>query len=179
MTMRKVGVYGVIGVVAAALIIAGIITSGLNLPTLQNQGTLIVKLTDAPVELKNLYVTITSLSVQKTDQSGEDGGWISLSFVEDKTSVYVDILSLQGIAQDLSVAEVPSGTYTKIRMDVSDASAIYADNTEVELIVPPGHLDVNVNFEIRDGETTTLLVDMTGHISQTNRLAPVLQAMVV
>ncbi len=64
-------------------------------------------------------------------------------------------------------------------MEVSTASAIYADGSTVDLIVPPGHLDVIVKLEIKAEEATTLLVDMAGHINQTNRLAPVLKAMVV
>jgi hypothetical protein len=179
MTMKKVGIYGATGVVVAVLIIAGIMTSGLKLPGFQNQGTLIIKLTDAPVELKHLNVTITGLAVHKAEQDVEDGGWNPLSFIDGKTSVYVDILALQNIIQDLSVTEVLPGNHTKLRMDISTANATYTDDKTVDLIVPPGHIDVIVHFEIKAGETTTILVDMTAHISETNRLAPVLKATVV
>jgi len=53
------------------------------------------------------------------------------------------------------------------------------DNITVDLIVPPGHLDVIAHFEIQVGETTTLLVEMIGHISETNNLSPELKATVV
>ncbi len=178
MTMRKAVAFGAAGVVIAVLIIAGFMASGL-MPWLQNRGTLVVKLTDAPVELEHLDVTITSLSVQKSNENSEDGGWVSLPFIEGKTSVPVDILALQGITQDLSATDLTAGTYTKIRMDISTAKATYADQTIVDLIVPPGHIDVIVHFEIMAGGTTTLLVDMTGHISETNNLTPVLKAVVV
>jgi hypothetical protein len=175
MGMKRMATFGAAGVVIALLVIAGLWTSGL-LPWLQNRGILVVKLTDAPVELEHLNVTITSLAVQK---AGEDSGWMNLSFVEGKTSIYVDILALQNITQDLSVTQLSSGNYTKLRMDISTANATYTDGTTVNLTVPPGHLDIIIHFEIIAGETTTLLVDMTGHISETNRLTPELKATVV
>jgi len=177
MGMKKVGVFGATGVVAAVLIIAGLMASGM-MPWLFNRGTLVVKLTDAPFELEHLNVTITSLSVQRAGGNGEEGGWVPLSFVNGTSSVYVDILSLQNVTRDLSVAELAAGNYTKLRMDVSTANATYADNSTKDLIVPPGHLEVIVHFEIEAGETTTLVVDFTAHISETNNLSPELKATV-
>ena len=179
MAMKKVGIYGVTGVIVAVLIVAGLMVSGIKIPWLYNKGTLIVKLTDAPVELEPLNVTITGLAVQNADGSGEDGGWISLPFVNGTTSVYVDILALQNVTQDLSVAELAAGNYTKLRMDISTANATYLAGGTVDLTVPPGHLDIIVHFEIATGETTTLLVDFIPHISETDNLSPVLKAIVV
>jgi hypothetical protein len=180
MVMKKVGIYGAAGFAVAVLIIAGIITSGLKLPGFYNRGTLIVKLTDEPVELEHLNVTITDLAVHKAVPNGGEGEWMTLPFVEDKTSFYVDILSLQNVSRDMSVAELLPGNYTTIRLTISTANATYSDGTVVNpLLVPPGHIDVIVHFEIKAGETTTLLVDMTGHISETDSLAPVLKAIVV
>ncbi len=181
MSIRKVGIYGAAGVIVACLIIAGIMTSGLKLPGLpSNKGTLSIKLTDEPVELKHLNVTITELKVHKAEHDGEEGEWITLPFVDDKTYYYVDILSLQNVSRDLSTAEISPGNYTKIRMTVSKANATYSDDSVVEpLIVPPGHIDVNVRFEIEADFETVLLVDMTAHISNTDRLSPVLKATVV
>ncbi len=177
--MKKVATFGAAGIVIAVLVIAAFIASGMLPIGLPTQGTLVVKLTDAPVELEHLNVTLTSLTVQRSGGNNETGGWVTLPFLNDAKSVYVDILSLQNVTKDLSVAGLNAGNYTKIRMDISTANATYTDGSTVDLIVPPGHIDVVVHFEIRGGETTTLLVDMTGHISETNRLAPVLKATVV
>ena len=180
MAMRKVGVFGAAGVLVAVLIIAGVMMSGLKLPGFYNKGTLVIKLTDAPVDLSNLYVNITSLEVHKAEHGAEEGEWIPLEFVPAGTKwVYVDILSLQNVSRDLSVTDVLPGDYTKIRMDVSAAKANYTDGHMEDVIVPPGHLDIIVHFEIEVGFETVLLVDMTAHISQTNRLSPVLKATVV
>ncbi len=181
MSIKKTATYGAGGIIIGALIIAGLIVSGLLPMGLQSQGTLIVKLTDAPVELKHLNVTITGLAVQKAGEGNGGGGWVTLPFLEGKTSVYVDILALQNVTKDLSATGLNAGNYTKIRIDISTANATYADGSTVNLIVPPGHLDVVVHFEIVGGETTTLLVDMTGRISESEpyRLSPVLKATVV
>lgn len=177
MSLREVGVFGAAGVLMAVLIVAGVMMSGLKLPGFYNKGTLVVKLTDAPFELKHLNVTITELEVHKT----QDGGWIPLTFVDDKPW-YGDILALQNITRDLSVTEIDPGNYTKLRMRVSTANATYVDGRLEDLEVPSGKIDVIVHFEIKVGETTTLLVDMTAHISNgnnTNRLSPVLKAIVI
>ncbi len=178
MSIKKVAAFGAVGIVIAVLVIAGFVASGL-LPWFQTQGTLIVKLTDAPVELAHLNITITGLAVQKANENSEDGGWIPLPFINEASSVYVDIMALQNVTRDLSVTGLDSGNYTKLRMTISTANATYTDRSTVELIVPPGHIDVIAHFEIRAGETTTLLVDMIGHISETNRLSPILKATVV
>jgi hypothetical protein len=182
MNMKKVGIFGAAGVLLAVLVIGGILASGIRLPGFpSNQGTLIIKLTDAPVELEHLNVTFAELEVHKAEYESEEGEWISLHFVdEDMTSFYVDILSLQGVSQDMSVEEILQGNYTMIRMTILGANATYSDGSDVDpLIVPPGHIDVKVHFEIEAGFETVLLVDMTAHISETNRLSPVLNATVV
>ncbi len=180
--MRHPGVYGAAGILVAILIIAGILTSSIHFPGLKlpdsfaNKGTLVIKLTDAPVDLEQLNVNISSIeAIRKVDDSSER---VPLSFVEGKW-VYVDILTLQNVTMDLSITEIPPGNYTKLRLFVSSARATFQDGEEKDLIVPPGKIDVKVHFEIKAGETTKLLVDMQADwvaISTTYRLRPVLKA---
>jgi len=178
---RKLSLYGTTGVLAAALIIASVVFSGLRLPTfVPNTGTLVVKLTDAPVELKHLNVTIANLSAQRIEDGNET--WEKLSFVDGVSEVYVDILALQNVTQDLSITEISPGNYTKLRMTITTANATYIDGGTVDLKVPPGRIDVKVHFEIEAGETTRLLIDMQADwvaISHSQNLRPVLKAMVL
>ncbi len=179
--IRKVGVYGVSGVLLAILIISSLVFSGLRLPTfIPNTGTLIVKLTDAPVELTHLNVTIDSISALRVEHGEEE--WEELSFVDDVSEVYVDILALQNVTEDLSVTEITPGNYTKLRMTIATANATYVGGETVDLKVPPGRIDVIVHFEVKAGETTKILVDMTADwvsISQSQRLRPVLKASIL
>jgi len=178
---RKLSLYGISGVLLAALIIANVVFSGLRLPTLvPNTGTLIIKLTDAPVDLKHLNVTIGNLSAQRVEDDEET--WEKLSFVDGVSEVYLDILALQNVTRDLSTTEISPGNYTKLRMTITTANATYISGETVDLIVPPGRIDVIVHFEIKAGETTRLLIDMQADwvaISNSQRLRPVLKATVI
>lgn len=178
---RKLSLYGISGVLVAALIIASVVFSGLRLPTfVPKTGTLVVKLTDAPVELKHLNVTIGNLSAQRVEDENET--WEKLSFVDGVSEVYVDILALQNVTRDLSITEIPLGNYTKLRMTITTANATYINGETVDLKVPPRRIDVKVHFEIKAGETTRLLIDMQADwvaISHSQNLRPVLKAMVL
>jgi len=177
--LRRVGVYGVGGVLVAALIIAGIIAVGIRLPSLAfHSGTLVVKLTDAPVELERLNLTIGSVDAQRVENGEET--WGDLSFVDDLSEFRVDnLLELSNVTRDLSITEIPPGNYTKLRMSVTKAEATYIGGDTVELTVPPGHIDIIIHFEIKAGETTRIIVDMQADwvaISQSQTLRPVLKA---
>lgn len=175
---RKMGMYGTIGVLVAALIIAGIVFSGLRLPTfVPNTGTLIIKLTDAPANITHLNVTITSISVQRVENDNET--WVDLAFVGGVSSVSLDLLELENVTRDLSVADIPSGNYTKIRLGIGEANVTYADGDLGQVRIPPGKIDVKVPFEIESGEVRILLIDMWLDwiaISNNNNLRPVLKA---
>jgi len=179
---RLAGIYGAAGILVAVLVIAGIVTSGINFPSLRlpsivsDRGTLVIKLTDAPVELESLFVNISGLEAQKV---GDDETWIDLSFVNGTSWVYVDILELENVTMDLSITEISPGNYTKLRIFVTSANATFQNGDEIPVRVPPGKIDIKVHFEIKAGETTKLLVDMQADwvaISNSNNLRPVLKA---
>jgi hypothetical protein len=176
--LKKIGLYGTVGVLLAALIIAGLaMVPGVEIPIFTARtGTLVVKLTDAPVELTSLVVTIDRVSVQS-----EEDAWLELEFVGEPppTEVTIDLLTLQDVVVDLSVTKLPAGKYTLIGLHVSTAIASYNGVVDQPLIVPSEVIKVIIHFEIVSGEITTILVDMTGHISATNRLSPVLKATVI
>ncbi len=185
--MRHAGIYGAAGILVAILIIAGIVTSSLHFPSLRlpdsfsNKGTLINKLTDAPIDLEDLYVNISSIGAQKIIENNEE--WIPLSFVEEKSWVYVDILELENVTMDLSITDISPGNYTKLRIKITSAQATYKNgDSPEELIVPSGKIDIIVHFEIKAGETTKLLIDMQADwvaISHSRRLRPVLKATII
>jgi hypothetical protein len=184
--IRHVGIYGAAGILVAVLVIAGIVTSGINFPSLRlpsivsERGTLVIKLTDAPVDLENLFVNISRLEAHRV---GDNETWMDLSFVNGTSWVYVDILALENVTMDLSITEISPGNYTKLRMFVTSANAIFTNgDPPEELIVPSEKIDVIVHFEIKAGETTKLLIDMQADwvaISNSSRLRPVLKATIL
>jgi hypothetical protein len=178
---RKIGLYTITGVAIAIVIIAAIFASGIQFPGINNSqgntGKLSVSIMDAPADLAHLNVTINALYVHNDG----DGSWLKLNFADDVSQVYFDLLTLKDVTKELSASSVPVGNYSKIRLDILAANATLADETTKDLVVPPGHIDVTVSFQIKEGQTTNLLLDMqvdSTAISQSGNLKPVLKATV-
>ncbi len=177
MNAKKLSIYAIAGIATAIIIIAAISTSGIQLPSNaapENPialGTLVVAIKDAPVELSKLYVTIDSVEVQN-----QGSGWTKLPFKEGKESVNFDLLRLTDISEDLSTTLLPEGDYSKIRLHIKDATATYSDDTTADLNVPSDKIDIIIKFQINEGETTTVLIDMTASISNQGNLKPVFKA---
>lgn len=176
---RNIGFRVAAGFLAAITIIFAVFASGISLPTMKAEtGQLTVLLTDAPVDVDELWLTITDLELHKV--GAEDGGWIPLIEGDEIT---FDLLEYQeGATLNLASVTIATGTYNKIRMTVTDATAVYIDeeeNSEVTLKVPPGHIDVITQFDIENGENVVVLIDMEPDwvaISKSNNLRPVLKA---
>ena len=189
---KRSGLYAIAGVLVAVLIIASVAISGHTIPSLRfplfaptspfvpDTGTLAVMLTDAPVNLTHLNVTLDSISAHRKGYGNET--WVNLVFIDNVTEVYFDLLALQDVAMNLSITEIPPGNYTMIRMHIKTANATYANGNVTDLEVPSEHISVIIHFEIVQGETTKLLVDMQSNwvaISQSKKLRPVLKAIVL
>jgi hypothetical protein len=178
---RKIGLRIFAGFLVAITIIVAVFASGITLPSQKvRTGRLIVLLMDAPVDLYQLNVTITDLEVHKVGQEDdEDGEWIALIENEEIT---FDLLEYQnGKTLELASEIIDAGTYNKIRMYVSEANASYAEYPEnpVPLRVPPGKIDVITEFELVEGGTRIVVIDMEPDwvaISKNNNLRPVLKA---
>lgn len=190
---KKIGLYATAGVLIAFLIITSVAISSLKMPSLRfplftppslpsvpDTGTLIIMLTDAPVNLTHLNVTLDSISAHRQGYGNET--WVNLTFVNNVSEVYFDLLALQDVAMNLSVTEIPPGNYTMIKMHVKTANATYADGNTTDLDVPSEHIKVIIHFEIVQGETTKLLIDMQTDwvaVSHSKKLRPVLKATVL
>ncbi|PVX25567.1 MAG: hypothetical protein CW716_07785, partial [Candidatus Bathyarchaeum sp.] len=155
------------GIIIAVTIIVAVFASGIRLPTTQiDIGRLTVLLKDAPVDVDELWITITELEVHKT---GENAGWIPIDFLQDQENVTFNLLEYQDEeVLNLADIEISSGNYTKIRMSVIKAQAWYyqeAQETEqeiekIDLKVPSGKIDVITKFTITGGENVVVLIDM-------------------
>jgi hypothetical protein len=189
---KRVGLHATAGVLIAFLIITAVAVSSWTMPDLgfpgftppappvSDTGTLVILLTDAPVNLTHLNVTIDSISAHRQGFGNET--WVDLDFVGGLSEVYVDLLALQNEAANLSVTELPQGNYTMIRMHIKTANATYADGNTTELEVPSDNLKVIIHFEIKEGEERWLLIDVVTDwvaISRSGKLRPVLKATIV
>jgi|Deesub1362A_J573_1020465.scaffolds.fasta_scaffold02656_8 hypothetical protein len=184
---RKIGIYALSGILMASLIIGGIFVSGIQFPSFSMDtfptaevhiGTLIVLLKDAPVDLRHLNLTIDNLAVHNV----ENETWIDIPFANGTEEVYFDLLALENVTMPLSIADIPTGNYTKIRMEVKTANATFSDGDTADLTVPPGHIDIKIHFEIKSNNTTVLLIDIEADlvkISHSLNLNPQFEANVI
>ena len=176
---RNLALNATIGVAVAALIIAGIFASGIRFPTART-GTLLVLLTDAPVELEELNIAIESFAAHHVEE-----GWIAINLL-DPGEVF-NLLEFQnGVTMELALDDTMlAGTYNKIRLTIGEDSAtalVAGEGEPRDLTVPPGHIDVITRFEIDADGITTLLVDIEADlaaISASNRLRPIIKTLVV
>jgi hypothetical protein len=175
---KKLSLYAITGILAAVIVIAAVMTAGVQLPTTKaSTGTLHVYIKDAPVELQYLYVTIDSLEVQNPDGTG----WTTLTLTGNHE--HFDLLALQDKTMGLAVQDLAVGSYNKIRLHVKDATAVFSDDpTEVDLKVPSEKIDILIKFEIKAEQPTSIIIDMTADsvaISNSNNLKPVIKATVI
>jgi hypothetical protein len=168
----KIVLYAVAGVLISLMIVVAMFVSGIQFPGFGSPavhtGTLMVLLTDAPVNLTQLNVTINSFSIL------HDTGEISLI----DRSISFDLLALNNVTETISSSQVPVGKYTKMRMTVTEANATFQDGHCDVLQVPPGKIDIIAHFEVENDGVTVILIDMQADwvaISQSGSLRPVLK----
>jgi len=187
---KKVGLRTAAGVLAAITIIVAVFASGVTPPGLENnpslgseQGRLTVLLKDAPVAVDELWINMTRLEVHKAGQDGGEGTWLPLW--DEDTKIEFDLLAYQNdFVLELVDIPIADGNYTKIRMNVTEAEAVYLNedgtvNKTTTLRVPSGKIDVITKFEIENYDHVYVLIDMEADwvaISNSNNLRPVMKA---
>ena len=128
-------------------------------------GTVTVRISDAPADdFQSAIVYISEIAIKGSGVSGDEQTISS-------TKQSFDLLTLQGgVTASAGSAEVPTGTYSQIRLKVDSARVTlkaghtFADgSTTAKLTVPSGsETGIKVNFsppvEVTSGETV-LLVD--------------------
>lgn len=145
-------------------------------------GTISVFLTDAPLDLanvKSVNVTLTSVVLYPTDDgepdlvndpAGDDSATPVVIVSHPET---FDLLTLTGGAKTLmGTDEVPAGSYSRIRLQVSDAQLVYLDDTTAALKIESGKVDVPIHFKIVRDESTDVVLDFDAAASvQVNETA--------
>lgn len=104
-------------------------------------GTVVLVMHDAPVDdFKEVWLTVESVTMIGDADSNNTEVLLS-------EGVRMDFLDLDSISQVLAMGNVESGTYSKIRLQVSDPEFVRDDDsvfTEPEVkLVANGHVDLN------------------------------------
>jgi len=150
---RNVLTFGAVGILLATVLIV-VVTVG---PTilLAKAGTIDIKVTDAPVQdLSSLNITVDQFEVhqRETDQ------WMNVSITGGQ--VTFDLVRLRNITQDAAIGQIPPGNYTMIKMHVLSAVAQINGGEVITVTFPPNKLLIQVHFEVEEGQTTSIILDM-------------------
>ena len=126
-------------------------------------GTVHLTIGDNPIDGYDEVIVV----IDEIRLIGSDDGQEALLFDEPQT---VDLLSLQNITEFLGAFEVRAGTYSKIRLIVSDLYLTVLDDMGVEIMeereypdLPAnGKIDLNPqgDFEVRAGENLFVEIDL-------------------
>ena len=133
-------------------------------------GMLQVRLTDAPIDLatvQSVNVTLTGVTVFPEENLNPmtmvtEPGPISLM----THPATFDLLTLTGGATALLASgQVPAGTYSRIHLDISDATLVNKDGTTTSLQIESNKVDVPIRFQVNVGATSSVTLDFNAGAS--------------
>lgn len=132
-------------------------------------GTMEVTMTDAPANYDSVNVTINKVRVNKeedaetdsteSDDEAEENGWVTIMDQQMK----INLLELtNGNQIMLGSEELEAGTYSQIRFILGDQNTVTVNGQTHPLQTPSAQqsgLKLNVDAEVEDGATYSLLID--------------------
>ena len=159
--------------VLLAFAAAGVIAACGGGSTESQTGTLRLSLTDAPAcgGYDHAWVTVEKVRVHRSSTASDgDPGWSEVTL---PAPTRVDLLTLtNGTLLPLGQTELPAGTYTQMRLVLSDnagtdppANAVQLENSSIvpiPLTAPSGQqsgLKMNVNIEVPAGKVADFAID--------------------
>ena len=126
------------------------------------QGRIVLLMHDAPVDdFKEVWLTVGSVTMIGADTDSGSSGEIVLS-----ESIRMDFLALDSTAQILAAANIGTGTYSKIRLQVSNPEFVRDDDSvfsgdDIHLVAN-GHVDINTQGDVLivGNEVTVVSLDL-------------------
>ncbi len=147
--------------------------------TTPSRGNVAVLLTDAPLDLtgvKAVNVTLKDVilyPVEAAGTSGDSAGTpLEMKNVVAGAGLTVNLLDYRnGNTVVIATADVPPGSYSKLRMEIDAAELVRAGATPSDpdlvdpIFVPSGKVDVPVSFTVTAGEPTAVTLDFDAAMS--------------
>lgn len=140
------------------MLLTGLLAAGCNINSSDSsQGTLTVRLTDAPATYEAVYIDIQEVQVNLGSEQQEE--WQTIS----TQPMRVDLLKLDNGADTLlGTAQLETGTYNQLRMVLGTNNEVISDGTSYTLTIPSGQesgYKVNLNADVVDDSTVTKIID--------------------
>lgn len=171
--MRRLLFAVTIGVAIGALMTSACGDSP-NAPT--GNGRLTLQITDTPYQDAAAFV-VTFVEVT-AHRAGE--GWITLPFAENAASRTCDLKRLVGAEDVLGVGALPTGHYTQIRLQLSEATLHFDERSRgpacaaafpgiggrsAPVEIPSGTVHLTREFDLEGASARTILIDVDGNRS--------------
>ena len=165
MVRKRVGRFVAVLTQVLSLLLVGCSGGSFGARVDNGKGTVNVFITDAPISLSAVEVTLTSVTLFPEDGTTSLGG--TSGGMSASTPVVIvshpetfNLLTLTGGARALlSTDEVPVGSYSRIRLEVADAGLVDASGTSTSLKIESGKVDVPIHFTISQDQTTGVVLD--------------------
>jgi hypothetical protein len=148
--MKKILLVGMVLTLVAVTAFSGCLQSG--------TGTIVIKITDAPNALNVTHANVTISQVQAHSSAGggnnTTAGWKTI-VNENQT---FDLIALTNVTEFFGSANLSAGKYTQIRLTI-EKCVITVNGTEYNCTVPSEAIKLNKPFQIKENQTTTLIMD--------------------
>jgi hypothetical protein len=162
--------------IAGMFFFLSMVMSGCNEPTLvgdqedtpdvvtkSKNGSLVVKLTDAPFPIsliKEANVIITKIEIRKSSKNDS----VPFFTLTEKPDTFNLIKLRNGITDEIVRLNIPNGSYDQIRLYTEDASVLLTDGRQFNLKIPSGpqtgiKMFIESPVVIESGLTSELLLD--------------------
>lgn len=116
---------------------------------------------DIPTDdFDHIWITFSEIRLHK---SGNDSGWVNIPVNKTVDLLYLHINNLN---ETLGIANITVGNYTKLWINVSNATGILNETQEtVNFTIPSGTLKIQQLFKLQEGNNTiTVDIDLNNSI---------------
>ena len=108
-------------------------------------------------DFAHLWVTIDRVGMQR---GGEQGRWVELQISDERNKI--DLVGLTGdAAEELIMAQIPSGRYSKVFIHVDDVYGELLSGAITRVKLPSDKLQIVKPFEVQQDSITSFVFDIT------------------
>ncbi len=121
-------------------------------------GTIQIYVSDLPDNVEQFLVEVTKIEAYLA--VGADSKWVDVT----TSPQIIDLSKISEVRKFLGEGQVPQGAYTRLRLNISSASAVL-NGSQREVKVPGSSIVINRPFNVKSGETTVLKLSFNGEKS--------------